>query len=123
MPHMDSLAKDDVVFTQAYTSGHFSSPTRAGLMLGRYQHRVGVYSAGKETAYTVVMRGEKIGKAIRTGPWRYARWPGGDELYNLENDPTEQKNLARSGKHESLIKEMRGHLNSIDTRAKSKRRK
>ena len=45
-PHMDSLSKEGVVFTQGYTSGHVCSPTRAGLMLGRYQHRVGVYSAG-----------------------------------------------------------------------------
>lgn len=45
-PHMDALATDGAVFTQAYTSGHVCSPTRAGLMLGRYQQRVGVYSAG-----------------------------------------------------------------------------
>jgi len=45
-PHMDSLAKDGVVFTQGYTSGHVCSPTRAGLMIGRYQQRVGVYGAG-----------------------------------------------------------------------------
>ncbi len=45
-PHMDALAKDGVVFTQGYTSGHVCSPTRAGLMLGRYQQRVGIYSAG-----------------------------------------------------------------------------
>ncbi|MCH7728754.1 MAG: sulfatase-like hydrolase/transferase, partial [Planctomycetes bacterium] len=45
-PHMDALAKDSVSFTQGYTSGHVCSPTRAGLMLGRYQQRVGVYSAG-----------------------------------------------------------------------------
>ncbi len=45
-PHMDALAADGVVFTQAYTSGQVCSPTRAGLMLGRYQQRVGVYSAG-----------------------------------------------------------------------------
>ena len=45
-PHMDALAKDGVVFTQGYTSGHVCSPTRAGLMLGQYQQRVGVYSAG-----------------------------------------------------------------------------
>jgi arylsulfatase A-like enzyme len=45
-PNMDALAKDGVVFAQAYTSGHVCSPTRAGLMLGRYQQRVGVYSAG-----------------------------------------------------------------------------
>ena len=34
-PHMDALAKEGVFFTQAYTSGHVCSPTRAGLMLGR----------------------------------------------------------------------------------------
>ena len=45
-PHMDALAKAGVVFSQAYTSGNVCSPTRAGLMLGRYQQRVGVYSAG-----------------------------------------------------------------------------
>ncbi|MFC1762954.1 sulfatase-like hydrolase/transferase [Planctomycetota bacterium] len=45
-PHMDALATDGVFFSQAYTSGHVCSPTRAGLMLGRYQQRVGVYSAG-----------------------------------------------------------------------------
>ena len=45
-PHMDQLAREGVFFSQAYTSGHVCSPTRAGLMLGRYQQRVGVYTAG-----------------------------------------------------------------------------
>jgi arylsulfatase A-like enzyme len=45
-PHLDALAKEGVFFTQAYTSGPVCSPTRAGLMLGRYQQRVGVYTAG-----------------------------------------------------------------------------
>ena len=45
-PHMDALAAAGVSFSNAYTSGHVCSPTRAGLMLGRYQQRVGVYSAG-----------------------------------------------------------------------------
>jgi hypothetical protein len=41
-PNMDALARDGVFFQQAYTSGHVCSPTRAGLMLGQYQQRVGV---------------------------------------------------------------------------------
>lgn len=45
-PAMDALARSGVFFSQAYTSGSVCSPTRAGLMLGRYQQRVGVYSAG-----------------------------------------------------------------------------
>ena len=46
-PHTDSLAREGVVCTQAYTSGHVCSPTRAGLMTGRYQQRFGVYTAGE----------------------------------------------------------------------------
>jgi arylsulfatase A-like enzyme len=45
-PHMDALAQEGVFFSQAYTSGHVCSPTRAGLMLGQYQQRVGIYTAG-----------------------------------------------------------------------------
>ncbi|MDA1200743.1 MAG: sulfatase-like hydrolase/transferase [Planctomycetota bacterium] len=46
-PHMDALAREGVWFSQAYISGNVCSPTRAGLMLGRYQQRVGVYTAGQ----------------------------------------------------------------------------
>ena len=45
-PHMDALAREGVFFSQGYISGSVCSPTRAGLMLGRYQQRVGVYTAG-----------------------------------------------------------------------------
>jgi arylsulfatase A-like enzyme len=46
-PRMDALAREGVWFSQAYLSGSVCSPTRAGLMLGRYQQRVGVYNAGE----------------------------------------------------------------------------
>ncbi len=46
-PHIDSLARQGVICTQAYTSGHVCSPTRAGLMTGRYQQRFGIYTAGE----------------------------------------------------------------------------
>lgn len=45
-PHMDALAKEGIFFSQAYTSGPVCSPTRAGIMLGQYQQRVGIYTAG-----------------------------------------------------------------------------
>ena len=46
-PHMDALAREGVFFTQGYISGNVCSPTRAGLMTGRYQHRAGIYTAGE----------------------------------------------------------------------------
>jgi len=40
-PHIDSIAASGVRFTQGYVSGPYCSPTRAGLMTGRYQTRFG----------------------------------------------------------------------------------
>ena len=40
-PNIDALARNGVRFTHAYTSGCVCSPTRAGLMTGRYQQRFG----------------------------------------------------------------------------------
>ena len=40
-PHIDSIAAGGVRFTQGYVSGPYCSPTRAGLMTGRYQTRFG----------------------------------------------------------------------------------
>lgn len=40
-PHIDSLAKNGIRFPQGYVSGPYCSPTRAGLLTGRYQTRFG----------------------------------------------------------------------------------
>ncbi len=40
-PQIDSIAKNGIRFTQGYVSGPYCSPTRAGLMTGRYQTRFG----------------------------------------------------------------------------------
>jgi len=40
-PHIDSLAAHGVRFTSGYVSGPYCSPTRAGLLTGRYQQRFG----------------------------------------------------------------------------------
>ena len=40
-PQVDSLARNGVLFTSGYVSGPYCSPTRAGLMTGRYQQRYG----------------------------------------------------------------------------------
>ena len=46
-PRLDALAREGVFFTQAYITGNVCSPTRAGLLTGRYQQRAGVYTAGE----------------------------------------------------------------------------
>src|SRR5688572_30853617 len=40
-PHLDKLATSGVQFTNGYVTGPYCSPTRAGLLSGRYQTRFG----------------------------------------------------------------------------------
>lgn len=40
-PHIDSLARHGIRCTNGYVSGPYCSPTRAGLLTGRYQQRYG----------------------------------------------------------------------------------
>jgi len=40
-PNLDALARSGVKFSNGYVSGPYCSPTRAGLMTGRYQQRFG----------------------------------------------------------------------------------
>jgi len=41
-PHLDKLAAEGMKFTDFHSSGNVCSPTRAGLVTGRYQQRAGI---------------------------------------------------------------------------------
>ncbi|MAE76565.1 MAG: aryl-sulfate sulfohydrolase [Planctomycetes bacterium] len=45
-PHLDQLAKQGMVFTQAYANAPNCAPTRACLMSGQYGPRHGIYTVG-----------------------------------------------------------------------------
>ena len=48
-PHIDSIARDGVRFTDGYATHPVCSPSRAGLMSGMYQHRFGFeHNSGPE---------------------------------------------------------------------------
>ena len=78
--------------------------------------------AGKDIAYTVVSRGPRLGQAIRTDRWRYARWPDGEELYDLTADRHEHKNLAGSKQHAAILNQLRDSLTEIDKTAAANRK-
>ncbi len=50
-PHIDSIAREGVRFTQGYVSCPVCAPTRAGLLTGKYPTRFGfeLYDAGKDS--------------------------------------------------------------------------
>ena len=45
-PNLDRLAKDSVVFTNAYANAPNCAPTRASLLTGQYTSRHGIYTVG-----------------------------------------------------------------------------
>ncbi|MFT7617952.1 MAG: arylsulfatase A-like enzyme [Planctomycetota bacterium] len=52
-PHIDSIAKNGVTFSQGYVSAAVCSPSRAGLLTGRYQQRFGhEYNLGENYSKT-----------------------------------------------------------------------
>lgn len=61
----------------------------------------------KKYAYSVVSRGQNLGYAIRNQRWRYGKWPDGEELYNLTNDPEEKNNLAGKSHVAERLKDFR----------------
>jgi arylsulfatase A-like enzyme len=79
-PHIDSLAARGVRFTQAYVSASVCSPSRAGLITGRYQQRFGhehnfPSSSGPEVGLAVGERtladalGERGYRTVGLGKW------------------------------------------------------
>jgi iduronate 2-sulfatase len=66
----------------------------------------------RKYAYSVVSRGPKLGYALRNQNWRYGKWPDGEELYNLLNDPQEKNNLAQKANLKPRLEEFRKILSA-----------
>ena len=64
-------------------------------------------SGKKSYAYSVVARRDSLGRAIRNQKWRFGKWPDGEELYDLTEDPHERINLANDPEYEPRLQEMR----------------
>jgi len=75
----------------------------------------------KRYAYSVVRRGDKLGYALRNQRWRYGKWPDGEELYNLANDPQEKNNLAGKPHVAERLEELRAALKQKQAEAASGR--
>jgi uncharacterized sulfatase len=61
-------------------------------------------------AFTQVWRGSFPGHSVRTERWRYTEWDGGRQgvqLFDMENDPFELRDLSTDPKHAATLREMK----------------
>ena len=65
----------------------------------------------KDAAFTQIRRGSDYdGYSIRTARWRYTLWDDGrrgEQLFDLESDPREAKNVVADSKHASLVEDLK----------------
>ncbi len=70
-------------------------------------------AAWNHPAYSVCRNAGTIGESIRTERWRYSRWDegrAGELLFDEQNDPHEQKNLAADPEYADVVKQLRSQL-------------
>jgi arylsulfatase A-like enzyme len=89
-PHIDSIAQNGLRFTNGYVAATYCSPSRAGLMTGRYPTRFG--HEFNTVANTVGLRGDQTTMATRMKALGYAtaaigKWHLGNQP---ENRPTQR---------------------------------
>ena len=69
---------------------------------------------GRKGAFTLVVRGQAYGQAVRTDKWRYIRWSDGNtELYDETADPQETANLSNDPNRGSVIRECENLLRGV----------
>jgi iduronate 2-sulfatase len=69
-----------------------------------------------DTAHTVTLFQNKLGRAVRTARFRYAEWDegrAGRMLFDETKDPHELKNLAEDPAYAKTVREMKGLLKQI----------
>jgi uncharacterized sulfatase len=67
-------------------------------------------------AYTVVRRGEALGRAVHTERYRYTEWDEGRqgvELYDLGNDPNEYHNRAADPQYAAAVSRLKEALHRL----------
>jgi arylsulfatase A-like enzyme len=120
-PHIDSLAKNGIRCTSGYVSGPYCSPTRAGLMTGRYQQRFGhEFNPGPNPTGDVGLPLDQVTLADRLKAAGYAtgmvgKWHlGNDRKFHPLNRGFQEYYGFLGGAHSYFVNDNRGTKGQIN---------
>jgi arylsulfatase A-like enzyme len=89
-PNIDRIAREGIRFTNAYVSGPYCSPTRAGLMTGRYPQRFGYeFNPDGSPDYGLPLNERTMAERLKTAGYRtalFGKWHLGsaDRLHPMQ---------------------------------------
>jgi len=110
LPMLDGAAGKEAVFAEG---GH-EAPMRARLNTPAWSERDGrriKATGGKQLTYQECPDSMARAKMVRTEKWKLVvRETGGDELYQLTEDPYEMKNLIDDRRHAKVVQQLQRKL-------------
>jgi arylsulfatase A-like enzyme len=86
-PNIDALAREGVRFTDGYVTGPYCSPTRAGLMTGRYPQRFGhEFNLGADGTFGLPLTETTLADRLKKAGYRtaiFGKWHlGGGDMFH-----------------------------------------
>ena len=73
-PHLDRMASNGMRFTDFHSNGPMCSPTRASILTGRYQQRVGVDGVGDRLNTDAITIAQRLRDDARYATGMFGKW-------------------------------------------------
>ena len=99
-PNLDRLAAEGMCFSRAYTSTSVCTPSRFSCLTGRYASRCSAPSFLRSCTQ----------EGQTNVQWNTHLDHDPDQLFDIENDPGETRNLATDPKYATVLAQMKAEL-------------
>jgi hypothetical protein len=111
-PHIDKLASQGRMFSQAYCVVPACNPSRVALFTGLRPENNGQFvNDGNFREIPAIITWEQGSHSVLPNNWNYIHYKdGSEELYNQKDDPNEYVNLVKKPVYRNLMDQLKGFI-------------